>query len=182
MRAGDGRHSGQILTSDGVDDVVFLSFERSLCKELDEVGVAAMAADDDYLLTAVTAHLGGGLLQEFQLKVRAVGNGAGLVLGFEDLSKVVFRKHDGVFLLHRFEGRITDVQKIGSHGAGGPVLFDDSEGKQADTLGLIESFDEIFGRQFFPIGRESLGRGSYGQGGTQQKQLVSFHHLRRYYA
>ncbi len=86
-----------------------------------------MAADDDDLLASVARHLGGGLLQQFQLQARAVGNGARLVLGFVDLAEVIFRKNDRVFLLRGLESRVTNVDQVRTHWAGRAVLFDDSE-------------------------------------------------------
>jgi hypothetical protein len=58
---------------DRVDDVVFRRFQRGLREKCNRIRVPAMAANDDDLLASVARHLGGGLLQELQLQVCAVG-------------------------------------------------------------------------------------------------------------
>jgi hypothetical protein len=81
-----------------------------------------LAADDHHLLASIAWHLG-GFLQEFQLRVGAVGDGAGLVPGFES--------------------RVAHVDEIRTHGAGRAVLFNDAGLQQADAFGLVERFDKI---------------------------------------
>ena len=46
------------------------------------------------------------------------------------------------------------------------VLLEYAEGQHADALRLIDSADEIGGGEFFPVGRELLGR--CRQGGSRQ--------------
>ena len=82
-----------------------------------------MSIDDDDLLTAITSHLVGGFLEQVELQVTAISYRSGLVPGLENLTKIVFGKHDGVFLLGGVQRRIAHIEQICSERKVGSMLF-----------------------------------------------------------
>ena len=93
-----------------VDDVVVLLLELRLCKERQQALVSAVSVHNDDLLAAVSGHLVSRFLQKFQLQVSAIGNRSRLVLGFKNLTKVIFREYDGILLLGRSQSTMANVQ------------------------------------------------------------------------
>ena len=84
----------------------------------------------------------------------AVGEGAGLLLRFEDLAEVVLGEDDGVFLLHGVHHGEANVEQIGAERQVRAVLFDDAEGQHAHPLRLVDGLNEVRGGEFFPLGGE----------------------------
>ena len=139
-----GRTAGATAFADySVDDVVVRLFELRLREIGDEALVAAVAVDDEDFLAAVAGHLVGGFLEKLELEIAAVGDGAGFVLGFEDLAKIVFRKNDGVFLLGGVKRGVADVQKIGAERKMRAVFFENAEGEDTDAFGLSDGVAEV---------------------------------------
>src|SRR5277367_3146498 len=66
-----------------VDYVIVRLIELGLREIWEQVFVAAVAIHDDDFFAAVAGHFVGGFLQQLQLQIGAVGDGTGLVLGFE---------------------------------------------------------------------------------------------------
>ncbi len=88
----------RILSPLNIDDVVVWFVELRLREIREKALVATVAVDDKNFFAAVAGHLVGGFLQEIQLNLPAVGDGAGFVFGFENLSEIIFRENDGKFL------------------------------------------------------------------------------------
>jgi hypothetical protein len=76
------------------------------------------------------------------------------VFGLSDLAKIVFGKNDNVFLLGGVQRGVADVQQICPQRQVRPVLFEDSERKQAGSLRAADAFTEVGGGEFFPMDRE----------------------------
>ena len=83
--------------------------------------------------------------------VEAVGEGTGLMAGFEDLAEVVLGEDDGILLLYRVHHGEADVEQIGSERQMRPVLFDDAERQHANALRLMDSGNEIGSGQLLPM-------------------------------
>src|SRR4029077_5676320 len=107
--------------------------ELSLRKIRKQAVVPAVAVDDQNLLATIAGHLVGGLLQQGHLHTATVSYGTGFVLGFCDLTKIVFREHDRVFLLRGMECGIAHVEQVGAEREMRAVLLENSEGKKADS-------------------------------------------------
>src|SRR5207253_2154785 len=112
-----------------------------------------MPVHDDYLLAAVTRHLIGSFLQQFELQMGAVGNSPWLVLRFEDLSEIVFGKHDGIFLLSSVQCGVADVEQVGAERQVCAVLFQDAKRQDASASGLVDGLHEIGASELFPVKR-----------------------------
>src|SRR4029077_5506847 len=150
-----GRASGAAaFTVQDVDDVIVRTIELRLSEKGKQMFVASVTVDDDDFLAAVARHLFGGFLEELQLQFHAVGNGAGFVLGFENLSEVVLRKNDGVFLLGGFQGSMANIQKIGAERQMRTVLFENAERQETGAFGLLDSGAKAGSGEFFPLGGE----------------------------
>src|SRR3989442_567032 len=139
------------FTLENVDDIVVRLIELRLSEIGKEMLVAAVAVHDDDFLAAVARHFVGSFLEELKLKRKAVGDGSGLLFGLEDLTEVILGKNDGVLLLDGVKGGIADVEQIGAEREMGPVLFEDTEGKQARALSLLHAFAKIRGGELFPM-------------------------------
>src|ERR1035438_849077 len=70
---------------ENVDYIVVRLVELRLGEVREQVLVAAVSVDDDYLLASITRHLVGGFLQQRKLQIAAVSHGSGLVAGLSDL-------------------------------------------------------------------------------------------------
>src|SRR2546423_3286636 len=73
-----------------VNNIIMRMSELALREEREQVFISAMPVHDDNFFTAIAGHFIGGLLQYAELQFDAVGHGARLVLGFENLSEVGF--------------------------------------------------------------------------------------------
>ena len=142
------------LSDDGVDNVVVRLVELRLGEEWDEAFVAAVAVDDEDFLAAITRHFVGGFLEEHELEVAAVSDGTGFVLRFKNLTEIVFRKDDGVFLLDRMERGVADVEEIGAERKMRAVFFKNAEGKNANAFGLSDGVAEVGCGEFLPFWRK----------------------------
>src|ERR1700693_454297 len=132
--------------------------QLTLREKRQQMLVAAMAIDDDDLLTAIARHLVRGLLQERQLQLRAVGNRPGFVLRLKYLPKEILRKDYGIFLLGSLDRRITYIQQIRTERKVGSMLFQNAERQQTSTLRLLDGIAEIARGQFLPVhGQLRLG-------------------------
>ncbi len=80
------------LANDGVNNIVVWFVELRLREVGNKAFVAAVAVDDEDFLATVAGHLVGGFLEKPELEVAAVGNGAGLVLRFENLAEIIIRE------------------------------------------------------------------------------------------
>ena len=116
--------------------------------------VAAVAVDDEDFLAAVARHLLHRFLQQRELRAQAVGNGSGLLLGFEDLAEIVFGEDDGVFLLDGVHHGEADIEEVGAERKMRTMLFDDADGEHADALRLVDGLHEVGGGELFPLGGE----------------------------
>ena len=106
-----GRAAGAAaLAFENVDDVVVRLIELRLSEEGKQVLVAAVAVHDDDFLAAVARHFVGSFLEELKLKRKAVGDGAGLLFGLEDLAEVILGKHDRIRLLGSVQRCIPHIQ------------------------------------------------------------------------
>jgi hypothetical protein len=74
-----------------------------------------------------------GFLQQTQLQLGTIGDGARLVLGFGNLPRKVLGENDGVLFLRCVLRHIARVQQISPERQMGPVLFEDAERQQART-------------------------------------------------
>ena len=120
----------------------------------DRVLIAAVAVDDDHFLAAVARHLVGSFLQQGELHLAAVRDCSRLVAGFGNLSEVIFREDNGVFLLGGVQRGVTHVKEIGAEREVRPVFLQDAEGEQASALRTVNTFAEIGGSEFFPVDGE----------------------------
>ena len=93
-----------------------------------------MAIDDEDFFAAVARHFVGGFLEELQLEIAAIGDGAGLVFGFKNLAEIIFGKYDRVFLFGGVQRCVADVEEIGAKGQMWAVLFENAEGEKADAF------------------------------------------------
>src|ERR1043166_5199396 len=82
-----------------VHDIVMGRGHLRLGEEGKQVIIPAMSVDDQDLLASVARHFVRSLLEEFQLQLRAVSHGAGLMLRFENLAEVILGKNDRIFTL-----------------------------------------------------------------------------------
>src|SRR5215469_1155690 len=119
-----------------------------------------MAVDDYDLLATVARHLVGSFLQQVQLQPSAVGNGPRLVLGFEDLSEVVFGIDNRVLLCSTMERHVADVDQISAERQLRTMLFDDAKREEAGALGLLNRFHKVSRGQFLPLDGERLRQGA----------------------
>src|ERR1019366_3630182 len=177
------RPSGNIFVGQtkNIDHVIARGGQLRLREKRQQAVVAAMTVDDQNLLASIAGHLFDRLLQKHELCGQAVGNGPGLLLRFEDLSEIVFRKNHRILLHDSVHHCKPHVDEVGPERKMRSMLLDDSERKQADTLGLMDSLHEIGGSEFFPLGRElALGyRGNHKCDENENKaysgQTVSWH-------
>src|SRR5947209_17672262 len=116
--------------------------------------IAAMAIDDQHLLATVARHLIRGLLQQLELQRQAVGHCTRLVLGLEDLSKVVLREYHNIFLVSRGQAQITDVDQVRTQRQVGSMLLQNAEGKQTGSLRALDGLNEVGRGKFLPPRRE----------------------------
>src|SRR5947209_11296680 len=143
-----------------VDDVVVRGGELRLSEKGQQALVTAVSVDEYDFGAAVACHLISGFLQQVKLQVERIGDGAGLVLGFEDLSEVVGREDNRVLLLRRLRDGGADIEEVGAEGKVRSVFLDNADGQDAGALCLCDGFDEIGCGQLFPSGGErSLAQG-----------------------
>jgi len=135
-----------------VNDVVAQSVQLRLREVGKQVLVAAMAVDDDDFLAAVACHLVGGFLQQLQLNLAAIRDGARLVFGFEDLAEVILGEDHGVFLRGGFERGVAHVEQVGAKREMRSVLFENAEGEQARSLRALNGGRKVGGGEFLPFG------------------------------
>ena len=113
-----------------------------------------MAIDDEDFFATVARHLVGGLLQQSELQVAAIGHGSRLVAGFGDLAKIIFGEDDGIFLLGGVQRGIADVKQVGAQRQMRTMLLKDAEGQQAGSLGTLDAFAKVGRGEFFPMDGE----------------------------
>src|ERR1043166_1103400 len=151
-----------------VDDVIVRLVELTLREIGKETFVAAVAVDDKNFFAAVTRHLVGGFLQEIKLNLTAVGDGAWLVLGFENLPEIVFGKNDSEFFLGGVQRGVTHVEKICAERKMGAVFFQNADRENAGAFGEFDGLAKIGGGELFPVGGKSLL--SRKRGGGERKE------------
>ena len=107
----EGGATGDIFVgqAENIDHIIALAGELRLREEREQRVVAAVAVHDDDLFAAVAVHLADRLVQEGELRGKAVGDGAGLLASFEDLTEIVLGEDDGVFLLDGIHHREADI-------------------------------------------------------------------------
>src|SRR5258708_23694717 len=125
--------------------------ELGLGKEWQQAVVAAVAIHDDDFLAAITRYFIRSLFEKRELHFAAVGDGSGLVLGFGNLSEIIFRENDCVLLLGSVQRGVAHVQQIGSERQMRAMLFKDAEGQQTRSLRSVNAFAKIGGGEFFPM-------------------------------
>ena len=96
------------------------------------------------------------LLEQLQLQLRAVGDGAGLLFGLEDLAEVVLREDDGVFLPGAFHGGPAGVDQVVAERQMRTMFLQNPERQDARSLGFLNGLDELFCRQLLPLHGELL--------------------------
>ena len=140
--------------SEDVNDVIARRRELCLREQREQAVVAAVTIHDQDFLAAVARHLLHGFLQERELGAQAVGDRSRLLLGFEDLPEVVLGKDHGVFLLNRVQRGEANVEEVSAQREMRTMLFDDAEGKQTDSLRLVNGLHEVGSRELLPLGGE----------------------------
>src|ERR1700746_1246378 len=121
-----------------IDNVIVRLVELCLREIGKQAFVAAMAVDDENFSAAVAGHFVGGFLQKIQLNLPTVGDGAGFVLGFEDLPEIIFRENNGEFFFRGVQRGVANVDQIGAEGKMRAVLFQNAEGEDAGALGKFD--------------------------------------------
>src|SRR5579864_306264 len=149
-----GAARGRFDEAENIDDIVVLFLELALSEIRQQTFVPTVAVYDDDLLAPVARHLVGGFLQQFQLHVAAVGDGAGLVPRLKNLPKIIFWKHNCILLLGRMEGCITDVEQVSAYWQMRSMLFQYSEGQQACSTGVVNRLHKIWRRKILPVHRK----------------------------
>src|ERR1700720_1454086 len=128
--------------------------ELRLGEEWQQAVIASVAIHDDDFLAAVARHFIRSLFEKRKLHFAAVGDGSGLVLGFGNLSEIIFRENNCVLLLGSVQRGVANVQQIGPERQMRAMLFKDAEWQQARSLRSVNAFAKIGGGEFFPMDRE----------------------------
>src|SRR5260370_25432254 len=138
--------------------------ELRLGKEWQQAVIASVAIHDDDLLAAVARHFIHSLFEKRELHFAAVGHGPGLVLGFGNLSEIIFRENDCVLLFGSVQRGVAHVQQIGSQRQMRSMLFKDAEWQQAGSLRSLNALAKIRGGEFLPM---------YAEPGSRRDSLSS---------
>src|SRR5438477_355745 len=86
--------------------------------------------------------------------MHGVCHGSRLVLGLENLAKVVLGKDHGVLLIDSVQRGIAHIEQISSERQVRAMFLQNAKRQQACTLRLLDGAAEVRGSQFFPMGRE----------------------------
>src|SRR5271166_1758498 len=152
-----------------VHHVTARSGQLRLGEQRQQALVATVAIDDENLLATIARHLFDGLLQKRELRAQAVGNGPRLLLRFKDLSKVVLRENHGILLPHGIHHRETNIDQVGAERKMRTMLLDDPDGKQADSLRLMNGLHEVWRRELLPLGGELVLRNGRQRKGDESE-------------
>src|SRR6266851_2846039 len=145
--------------------------ELRLGKEWQQAVIASVAIHYDDLLAAVARHFIRSLFEKRELHFAAVGHGSGLVLGFGNLSEIIFRENDCVLLFGSVQRGVAHVQQIGSERQMRAMLFKDAEWQQAGSLRSLNALAKIGSGEFFPMdGELGLRRGGLRSGRMRPSQ------------
>src|SRR5436190_2329195 len=90
-------------------NVILCRCKLRLGEERQQMIVATMPVQNQNLLAAIPSHLIRRLLQQFQLQPWTVRDRSRLMFSLEDLSEVIFRKHDSVLLLRAMQSQIARI-------------------------------------------------------------------------
>src|SRR5580765_2558597 len=137
-----------------VDDIVMRLIKLRLCEKRQQAVIASVAVDDQDLLTSIARHLICRFLEEGELQSAAESHGAGLMFGLCDLSEVILREHDRIFLLSSVKCGVANIQQICSERQVWTMFLDNPKGKQAYALGTMNPFAEVGSSEFLPMNRE----------------------------
>ena len=136
-----------------------------------------MSVYDDNFLAAVARHFVSGLLQQFQLQLRAVSDGTGLVFGLENLPEIIFGINDGILLPGAVQRGVADVDQIGAERQLRPVLLENAERQHARALSFLNGGNKVTCRELFPLHRQRLRGRDGGRRGNQYRNAIQAPHF-----
>src|ERR1700745_1309074 len=86
--------------------------------------------------------------------MRTVSDGSRLMARLKNLPKIVLGEDDGILLLSRVQGGVSNVEQVGPNRKVRPVFLEDSEWQQARAARPVYSLYKIMCREFLPMSGE----------------------------
>ena len=133
-----------------INEIVPFRFQLGLAEILDQVGVAAVAVDQQDFFEAVAGYFAAGLVEQAEKQLGTVRNGSRLVARLKDLAGVPKGENHGVLGAGGQQRKFAGNENICAERQVLPMLFHHAHGEDAEALREVGGFDKICRGEFFP--------------------------------